>query len=276
MKNKGFTLIELLAVIVILAIIALIAVPIIINIINDSREESYKRSIELYGKAVEETIAHTQLTEEVPAGDLNNITLSNNKKILDTVQYSGSKVECTTNILYGDGKIYLAGCTVGGYSVDYTYGKPQYAYLWYDGSNVNGPSIGGDASSLSPSAPTDNNYYLKYKLNDNNEVTNSYACAKFAGEEYCVEGGGYDDTTDSSSYYGWDTDAAHSTGNVKKIYDIQQASISGVSCYFESDTSNCNAGSVNLNAYSDGNVRAYDGGYSCDVTDGGSSYCGNL
>ena len=59
--KKGFTLIELLAVIVILAIIALIATPIIINIINDSREESYKRSIELYGKAVEQAIADYQI-----------------------------------------------------------------------------------------------------------------------------------------------------------------------------------------------------------------------
>ena len=37
MNKKGFTLIELLAVIVILAIIAVIAVPIVINIIDDSK-----------------------------------------------------------------------------------------------------------------------------------------------------------------------------------------------------------------------------------------------
>ena len=46
--KKGFTLIELLAVIVILAIIALIATPIIINIINDSQEQSIKSSANLY------------------------------------------------------------------------------------------------------------------------------------------------------------------------------------------------------------------------------------
>ena len=54
--KKGFTLIELLAVIVILAIIALIATPIVLNIINDSKENSNKRSIELYGKAVEQAV----------------------------------------------------------------------------------------------------------------------------------------------------------------------------------------------------------------------------
>ena len=58
MKEKGFTLIELLAVIVILAIIALIATPIILNIINDSKVESKKRSAENYLDAVELAVAN--------------------------------------------------------------------------------------------------------------------------------------------------------------------------------------------------------------------------
>ncbi len=40
-KNNGFTLIELLAVIVILAIIAVIAVPIVLNIIDDSKNSAH-------------------------------------------------------------------------------------------------------------------------------------------------------------------------------------------------------------------------------------------
>ena len=55
--KKGFTLIELLAVIVILAIIALIATPIVLNIINDSKESSLLRSAEFYLDAVGYTIA---------------------------------------------------------------------------------------------------------------------------------------------------------------------------------------------------------------------------
>ena len=54
--KKGFTLIELLAVIVILAIISLIAVPIVINIINDAKEEAIKRNIDNYADAVEQAI----------------------------------------------------------------------------------------------------------------------------------------------------------------------------------------------------------------------------
>ena len=59
--KKGFTLIELLAVIVILAIIALIATPIVLNIINDSKESSLLRSAEFYLDAAEYTIADTFL-----------------------------------------------------------------------------------------------------------------------------------------------------------------------------------------------------------------------
>lgn len=46
-ENKGFTLIELLAVIVILAIIALIATPVIMKIINDSRQSAAEESAKL-------------------------------------------------------------------------------------------------------------------------------------------------------------------------------------------------------------------------------------
>ena len=43
-KKGGFTLIELLAVIVILAIIAVIAVPIVLNIIDESKDNAGLRS----------------------------------------------------------------------------------------------------------------------------------------------------------------------------------------------------------------------------------------
>ena len=51
--KKGFTLIELLAVIVILSIIALISTPMIMNVIEDSRIQSYRRSAEGYLKSAE-------------------------------------------------------------------------------------------------------------------------------------------------------------------------------------------------------------------------------
>ena len=55
--KKGFTLIELLGVLTVLAIISFIAVPIIINIINDSRDKALERSLEGYIKAVNTAVA---------------------------------------------------------------------------------------------------------------------------------------------------------------------------------------------------------------------------
>ncbi len=46
MKNKGFTLIELLGVLIILAVIALITFPIIDNVLTNSRQQAYQRSID--------------------------------------------------------------------------------------------------------------------------------------------------------------------------------------------------------------------------------------
>ena len=63
MNKKGFTLIELLAVIVILAIIALIATPIVLSIINQSKESAQLRSAEMYLDAVEQSIAIEKLTD---------------------------------------------------------------------------------------------------------------------------------------------------------------------------------------------------------------------
>ena len=55
-NNKASTLIELFAVIVILAIIALIATPIVLNIINESKENVKLRSAEMYLKGVEQSV----------------------------------------------------------------------------------------------------------------------------------------------------------------------------------------------------------------------------
>ena len=101
MRKNGFTLIELLAVIVILAIIALIATPIILGIINDAREESNERSVELYASAVRNAVAAYQLTNANSPTSFSDLN----------VQYDG-KVECTVEELYADGSFYLEGCKV--------------------------------------------------------------------------------------------------------------------------------------------------------------------
>ena len=61
MNKKAFTLIELLAVIVILGILALIVTPILINVVKDSNEKSYKLSADGYISAVNDYILSNQL-----------------------------------------------------------------------------------------------------------------------------------------------------------------------------------------------------------------------
>ena len=119
--KKGFTLIELLAVIVILAIIALIATPIILGIINDAREESNERSVELYASAVRNGIAAYQLRtgNEVLPG-----TYNESNPLPFKPEYEG-KVDCTNVIIGEDGKVSLEGCTVNGGTKEYSYGMEE-------------------------------------------------------------------------------------------------------------------------------------------------------
>ena len=131
MSKKAFTLIELLAVIVILAIIALIAVPIIINIINDSKRESQKRSIEGYARTLKQSSAdyqiknNKQLIGRFGTTDGKVLTKDN---ITFNVDYKGNVV-CDNIILNRNGTVYLSECTVDGTKVDYEYGETTYGMI---------------------------------------------------------------------------------------------------------------------------------------------------
>ena len=95
MKNKkGFTLIELLAVIVILAIIALIATPIILNIIDDTRDSSQLRGAELYLDTVTKSIAAAQLnTSSIPDGEYTIMSNGNLCNELNGTTCAGTEIE---------------------------------------------------------------------------------------------------------------------------------------------------------------------------------------
>ena len=68
MRSKGFTLIELLAVIVILAIIALIATPIVLGIIEDSRQNTNELTAGFIVESVEKSysMAFTKNSGAIP------------------------------------------------------------------------------------------------------------------------------------------------------------------------------------------------------------------
>ena len=116
LRKKGFTLLELIAVLVIMAMLALIVTPLVMNIIRKARIAADKRSIDAYGRSIELAIAGYLLDTGTFPTSVDQLT----------IEYSGNKVECSTTQLNSDSSIYLAGCTVGGRSVDgYTYGKEE-------------------------------------------------------------------------------------------------------------------------------------------------------
>ena len=172
--KKGFTLIELLAVIVILAIIALIATPIILGIINDAREESNERSVELYASAVRNGIAAYQLRtgNEVLPG-----TYNETNKLPFEVEYDG-KVDCASVIISEDGKVSLEGCTVNGGTKEYSYGLQQeeigkLCTLASD-SEVTGTSVGAKYNcKVDPNKPEYTFYVLNTDQDDVNLIMDS-------------------------------------------------------------------------------------------------------
>ena len=116
MKKKGFTLIELLAVLVVLAILALITIPLVIGIIKNAKEKSYERSIEAYGRAVENAVGVYLLNN--PNEQPTTISLTS----LD-IQTSGQTVKCdNTNVIINtNGSIRLENCYVEDSNQKYNY-----------------------------------------------------------------------------------------------------------------------------------------------------------
>ena len=127
MKNKGFTLIELLAVIVILAIIALIATPIVLNIIDDTKESSAKESVNLYARAIQQSVARYQLNNPGASVLSGTFTASNGGKTLTSngktlqVEYTGENIICNSIQISKEGTVKLNECTVNG-NGNYSYG----------------------------------------------------------------------------------------------------------------------------------------------------------
>jgi len=126
-RKNGFTLIELVAVLVIMAIIALIVTPLVMSIIRKAKIAADKRSVDAYGRSIELAIAGYLMDTGTFPTSISELT----------IEYSGDEVVCSTTQLKSDSSIYLAGCTVGGRSVEgYTYGKggttPTPSYTAYN------------------------------------------------------------------------------------------------------------------------------------------------
>ena len=193
MRKKGFTLIELLAVITILSIILLIVVPIVLGIIKDSKETSYKKSVDLYGRAIDNAIAAYYV--KYPTEDFVTIDQLEKEKLID---YKGVRIECNT-IQITNRKVYLSECKQDNIAIDYDYGNLGITpYL----ANIHG-------KGLTPVAYKNGNWIVVSQDNDNNEwydydnqkwanaVTLLPGVKKEIGDEVKLDG------TEASMIYVW-------------------------------------------------------------------------
>lgn len=123
MKNnkKGFTLVELLAVIVILAIIALIATPIILNVIDNAKEEAAKNSAYGYIDALEKANAQAILSDSEVTVLSGTYTISDGGKVVTygdaksmAVNFKGDAPSDDGTLTYTNGKLTGGSITVSG------------------------------------------------------------------------------------------------------------------------------------------------------------------
>lgn len=102
-EKKGFTLLELLAVILVLAIISLITTPIVLNVVEKSKEHARELSIRGYAEALND-----KRTEELFKGN----TVNDDDLTGLEVETKGSKVTCGVAKFNGDEGITLNGCLI--------------------------------------------------------------------------------------------------------------------------------------------------------------------
>ncbi len=122
-NNKAFTLIELLAVIIILAIVALIATPIILDVIEDSRDSANLSEVNLILGGAETYYAQSFLTGDSKQFDgvtnlYSNIKTTNEKPPLGnlTIRSDGK----TSLSIYNEGVCYTKGYDDSKVQVDKT------------------------------------------------------------------------------------------------------------------------------------------------------------
>ena len=152
--KKGFTLIELLAVIVILAIIALIATPIVLNIINDTKESSQLRSAEFYLDAVETAIAQSTLNDKKLENKSYNILENGNL----CIEYKDN--ECINEL-----EVKVSGEVPSSGSITIENGKIEEIKLKYENDKI---VVYDDNKKIVYGVPE------PYQENENIEIPNLY------------------------------------------------------------------------------------------------------
>ena len=226
-NKKGFTLIELVAVLVIMAIIALIVTPLVMSIIRKAKIAADKRSVDAYGRSIELAIAGYLMDTGTIPTSISQLT----------IEYSGDEVVCSTTQLKSDSSIYLAGCTVGGRSVEgYTYGKEEATptYTAY--------SVGDEVSY-------NNVDYYVIADSDQNDATIKLIKKTPLTTAQVNQYGGVETENNHVNYY---VATSYSEYYVRAAYDVGGY---GGMAYYSGKECNCH-GFGSLNSYACTNVYA--------------------
>ncbi|MDD3392901.1 MAG: type II secretion system protein [Bacilli bacterium] len=157
--KKGFTLIELLAVIVILAVIALISTPLIINIINETKNKAKERTYEAieqgaryyimdnYSLDVEDDVLISiedlkEYVKSIPEDATGEYVYVKNIGNKLTYYYTGRNKDDSSNLLRtlieNESSMIKENITVNGITVNKVIGSKESKstmknYVWYSG-----------------------------------------------------------------------------------------------------------------------------------------------
>ena len=115
--KKGFTLVELIAVIIVLAIVALLATPVVINVINDSRESANLRSIEGYARAIKQEYYNQSMDGGTPTID---------ETFLSNVETGGGSIVCEDILYNPDNGVIMNKCKFDNNDKEYCYANDNH------------------------------------------------------------------------------------------------------------------------------------------------------
>ena len=255
------------------------------HIINSSRESANKRSIELYGKAIEQAIAAYQVNN--PNEEIKGLYKAEDNKLIDltigktidglNINYEGSRMSSKRVVVYEDGSIYMNLCSIGSSETSYTYGtyrqtyKPQYyryvpelcTTLEFSISALPGVDIQGRT------------VYLGFDSSNATSVTDVYVCLVRQNNEYCLK----NEVTrgeHTSQYYGTNVNI------LREIYADIALTTSEQDhnnyCFFGDNESFCELDDLWIDLKSDGCIWVYDYDrtrLSCEVGYDGMCCCYN-
>ena len=232
-NKKGFTLIELIAVLVILAILALIVTPLVLNIIRKARTAADKRSIDAYGRSIEIAIAGYLLDNGTFPTSIGQLT----------IDYSGDEVVCSTTQLNGDSSVYLTGCTVGGRSVDYAYGKEE------TGPTYTAYSVGDQVTYNNV------NYYVIADSGTSESTVTLLKAEPLSVEEVNTYGGVGTANNHVNMYVTEDTSASYYQQALNINYNNSDTGIGGMAYYTSSTCTNYGTTDGCTTSYADSEIK---------------------